>query len=277
MAHIHRAPRGENGPVLVGLAKDAADPGHWSVEDHPITDADIDDFLGGRWYVNVHTPAHEAGEIRAQIGPAAPPPADTTDPTASLGALPATVSGTVTLTATADDNVGVTRVRFLLNGATEIGSDTTSPYSVSWDTTTAPNGQATLTAEAQDAAGNTGVSAPGTTMVNNATAVTLAQLQATIFGPRCSVCHTGGGASLPASMNLSSANASFNALVNVASQQKPSLRRVAPGDSAGSYLVHKLEGGPDIELARMPQGGPFLSTAEINSVRSWIDSGAPNN
>jgi mono/diheme cytochrome c family protein len=114
-------------------------------------------------------------------------------------------------------------------------------------------------------------------MVSNATAVTLTQLQTTIFSPRCASCHTGGGGSLPASMNLTSANATFAALVNVASIGRPSVMRVVPGDSAGSYLVRKLEGGPDIDGVRMPQFGPYLSTAEINSVKSWIDAGAPNN
>ena len=38
--------------------------------------------------------------------------------------------------------------------------------------------------------------------------VTLAQLQSTIFTPICSGCHTGGGATLPSSMNLSNATAS---------------------------------------------------------------------
>jgi hypothetical protein len=53
--------------------------------------------------------------------------------------------------------------------------------------------------------------------------------------------------------------------------------RVRPNDAAGSYIVHKLEGGPDIVGVRMPQGGPFLSVAQIDTVKSWIDAGALNN
>ena len=49
-----------------------------------------------------------------------------------------TVSGTVTMTATATDNVGVAGVQFLLDGANLGAEDTSSPYSLSWNTTTAP-------------------------------------------------------------------------------------------------------------------------------------------
>ena len=63
---------------------------------------------------------------------------DTTAPTVSLTAPAngATVSGTVTLTATASDNVGVAGVQFLVDGNPLGAEDTTSPYSVSWNTTT---------------------------------------------------------------------------------------------------------------------------------------------
>lgn len=276
-AHIHRAPAGTNGPVLVGLVKDAVDLGHWSVEGHVVTATDLADFRAGLWYVNVHTPAHPGGEIRAQIGAAAVPPGDTTAPTATLGAVATTVSGTITLAATAQDAVGVTNVRFLLNGATELGSDASDPYSISWNTTTVPNGPVTLTAEARDAAGNIGLSTAIAVTVSNTAAVTLAQLQTSIFAPKCSGCHTGGGGGLPGSMNLSSANASFAALVNVASLQQPALMRVTPGNAEASYIIHKLEGRAGITGVRMPQGGPFLSTAEIDSVKAWINAGATNN
>jgi hypothetical protein len=84
-------------------------------------------------------------------------PLDTTPPTVSLTAPSdgATVSGTVTVAATASDNVGVVGVQFRLDGAPLGAEDTTSPYSVSWNTTTASNGSHLLIAVARDAAGNT--------------------------------------------------------------------------------------------------------------------------
>src|SRR5439155_13038269 len=72
----------------------------------------------------------------------------------------ATVVGTVTISATASDDIGVAGVQFLLDGANLGAEDTTSPYSVTWDTATATPGAHTLTAVARDAAGNTATSAP---------------------------------------------------------------------------------------------------------------------
>ena len=98
------------------------------------------------------------------------PSGDTTPPTAAITAPAngATVSGTVTLTANATDNVGVAGVQFLVDDNPLGAQDTTPPYSVSWDTTTATNGTHTLTALATDTSGNTGLSAPVTVTVANA-------------------------------------------------------------------------------------------------------------
>jgi glucose/arabinose dehydrogenase/chitodextrinase len=87
--------------------------------------------------------------------------ADTTAPNVSLTAPAngATVSGTVNVTATASDNVGVVGVQFLLDGNNLGTEDTTAPYSVSWNTSTATNGAHVLTARARDAAGNSTTSA----------------------------------------------------------------------------------------------------------------------
>ena len=80
---------------------------------------------------------------------------------------------------------------------------------------------------------------------------------------------------LPSGMNLSSANASFDALVNVQSLQV-SLDRVEPGNPDMSYLVQKLEGTQAVGT-RMPQGQAPLSQAMIDMVRQWITDGAQNN
>jgi hypothetical protein len=96
--------------------------------------------------------------------------ADTTPPTVSLTA-PAnssTVSGTITLSATASDNVGVTKVEFYRDGTTLVGTATISPYSVTDNTTAVANGSHSYTAKAYDAAGNSTVSAASTVTVNNA-------------------------------------------------------------------------------------------------------------
>ena len=77
------------------------------------------------------------------------------------------MTGTVTVTANATDDVGVVGVQFLLDGVDLAAEDTTAPYSVSWATTTATNGAHTLTARARDAAGNATTSSPVGVTVSN--------------------------------------------------------------------------------------------------------------
>jgi glucose/arabinose dehydrogenase len=84
---------------------------------------------------------------------------DTVAPTVAITspANGATVArrSTVTITATASDNVGVTRVDFMVNGAVQC-SDTTSPYSCNWNVPNARNVTYQLQARAFDQAGNVG-------------------------------------------------------------------------------------------------------------------------
>ena len=105
---------------------------------------------------------------------------------------------------------------------------------------------------------------------------TLDEIQAAVFGPSCSSagCHSGGGVSLPTIMDLTSAQASFDNLVNAASLQSPGDVRVIPFDPDGSYLIHKLEGTAAFGQ-RMPAGSPNpLDPALIADIRQWIMDGA---
>ena len=95
---------------------------------------------------------------------------DTTAPTVAITAPTGTLSGIVTVSANASDNVGVAGVQFYLDGALLGAEDTTTPYHVSWNTTTATNASHTLLARARDAAGNFTDSAPLTVTVSNTTA-----------------------------------------------------------------------------------------------------------
>jgi hypothetical protein len=84
---------------------------------------------------------------------------DTTAPSVALTAPAsgATVSNTITLSATASDNAGgsgIAGVTFLVDGSSVGTEDTSSPYSVAWDTLTVANGTHTVAARARDAAGN---------------------------------------------------------------------------------------------------------------------------
>lgn len=105
---------------------------------------------------------------------------------------------------------------------------------------------------------------------------TLDDIQTAVFGPTCSVagCHAGGGAALPGIMNLTSAQASFDNLVNVPSLEVPGAVRVLPFDPDNSYLVQKLEGTAAVG-DRMPAGSPNpLDPALIANIRQWIADGA---
>lgn len=196
---------------------------------------------------------------------------DVTPPVATLVApVAGEVSGTVTVTAEATDDVGVAQVQFFA-GATSIGTATAAPYSVQWNTA-AFSGVQQLTAVAKDGAGNAATSAAVPVTVANESG--LALLQSSIFGPRCSSCHSGSGSVLPGSLNLSSASASYAALVGVNSEQEPgSMKLVNPGDPDNSYLMHKLLGTQAVG-ARMPPTGGALTAAQIGQVRAWIQEGA---
>lgn len=85
---------------------------------------------------------------------------DITAPTVAITAPVdnSSVSGMVTITAEAVDNVGVTMVDFLVDGVV-VGRDSTSPYINSWDSNNSV-GSHILSANAYDGAGNIKSSAP---------------------------------------------------------------------------------------------------------------------
>ena len=102
---------------------------------------------------------------------AAVAPTDTQPPTVAITSpsAGAYVRSTITVKASASDNVKVTNVQFQVDGVNIGVPDTSSPYSISWNTTQASNGSHTLTAIASDAANNRTTSAGITVMVDNAT------------------------------------------------------------------------------------------------------------
>lgn len=75
-------------------------------------------------------------------------------------------SGIITFSATATDDVGVTKVEFYVDNSLK-GTDTSSPYSMTLDSLTLKNGNYTLVGKAYDADGNIGTSASVPFTVNN--------------------------------------------------------------------------------------------------------------
>jgi hypothetical protein len=49
--------------------------------------------------------------------------------------------------------------------------------------------------------------------------------------------------------------------------------RVLPGDADNSMLMHRLTTG-DAQLQRMPATGSYLSTDQLDNIRTWINDGA---
>lgn len=225
---------------------------------------------------------NEANGSYGRIDLGASPPVLGAAPVVTLTTPSGTLKGTVTLSATAQDPISIAKIDFFANSQL-IGTATSSPYSASWDTTTVADGQVNVTATATDVDGNVGTSAVSAVTVGNAAPaqVTLTQLQAQIFTPICSTCHTGAGASLPGIQNLSAGN-TYSNIVNVASIEQPSLLRIKPSDPANSYLIQKIEGAAGITGSRMPQGcgaasNPCLDQATIDLVKTWVSQGAQNN
>jgi hypothetical protein len=99
-------------------------------------------------------------KVPSQVLMGGAPVPDTTLPAVAITSPPngSTVSGSITITANASDNIGVAGVQFRLNGVNLGAEDTTAPYSVAWNTATTAAGVHLLTAAARDAAGNASVS-----------------------------------------------------------------------------------------------------------------------
>ncbi|HEY0510574.1 MAG TPA: cytochrome c [Thermoanaerobaculia bacterium] len=114
-----------------------------------------------------------------------------------------------------------------------------------------------------------------TSVTPGVAAFTFAQIQSQIFTPVCAKagCHAAGSA--PSGLVLD-AGQSYGNLVGHASSESP-LNRVSPGNPDGSYIILKLRGDPSITGERMPLGGPYLTSAQIEGIAAWIRAGAPNN
>jgi hypothetical protein len=96
-------------------------------------------------------------------------------------------------------------------------------------------------------------------------------IQDNVFTPICTQCHI--GTSAPEGLQLDSAH-SYQLLVGVPSNEKPSLQRIKPGDPDNSYMLQKLEGAPGIVGGQMPLGQQPLPQSTLTAIRQWIANGA---
>ncbi len=100
---------------------------------------------------------------------------DTTAPSVAISspANGATVSGTVGISASATDNVGVTKMEILIDG-TIVAQGTAATISYSWNTLNYANGSHTIVARAYDAANNVGSASISVSVQNSTIADTTA-------------------------------------------------------------------------------------------------------
>jgi glucose/arabinose dehydrogenase len=127
------------------------------------------------------SPARIQEDMNAPIGSTPPPPPPDTEPPSVSIVAPvggAVVSGTIDVTASAGDNVGVAGVQIFLDGNPMGAELTQAPYTLSWNTAGAANGVHGLIARARDAAGNTADSAPASVTVDNQSPPPAADLSA---------------------------------------------------------------------------------------------------
>ena len=102
---------------------------------------------------------------------------------------------------------------------------------------------------------------------------TLSSIQREIFNPTCVEHH--GVNDIDGDLDLRDGQ-SYAQLVNHPAFQV-TLDRVEPNDPQSSYLIYKLEGQSGIVGDRMPPSAPFLTSAQIDVIRQWINAGAQNN
>lgn len=114
------------------------------------------------------TATNSAGTVTAQTTVTVTPP-DTTPPAVAITAptTGSTVSGVVSVTANASDNVAVASVQFQLDGAALGAVITNPPYTLSWNTTSTTDGSHTLTAVATDTSHNSATSSAVNVTVSN--------------------------------------------------------------------------------------------------------------
>jgi subtilisin family serine protease len=109
----------------------------------------------------------------------------------------ASLSGLVTVSANASDNVGVTQVEFFRDAGIPLGTDTTAPYEITWNTSNVAPGAYTLYARASDQA------------INRTTSASVPVTVADVVAPTVSLASPTAGSSLSGSVAVY-ANATDN-------------------------------------------------------------------
>jgi mono/diheme cytochrome c family protein len=295
---------GQTGTIQIPLTQNGAKPTEFDVPTGTVlTQPQLTMLMQGSMYIQATSVAFPNGEIRGQITPAGVIVA--WSPLSGLQEVPLVVAtaatGTVATTVdTLGNNVSIFVNTTGVTGVTAIQLDTGAAGTVGTELTNLTLGTMNGTVFNPNQfsvtmfwVGPTGVMNFQNSLlyvnVESATnpmgqlraqiipAPTLTQIQAAIFTPICSSCHNGVGTALPGALNLTSAAASYKALVGQFTAEQPTVEFVSPGNPASSYLIQKLQGAVTISGKQMPLGGPYLSNAQITQISQWISAGPQNN
>jgi mono/diheme cytochrome c family protein len=302
-AAIFQGFAGQTGTIQIPLTQNAANPKEFDVPAGTVlTQPQVTMLLQGSMYIQATSAAFPNGEIRGEIIP--PGITVTWSPLSGLQEVPIVASqatGTAAITVdTLANNVsvfvnttgviGVTTVQLLNGAAGAVGTEVVALTLGTMNGAVFNPNQFSIPMFWVGPAGVTGFQ-NSMWYVNVSTATnpmgvirgqiipapTLTQIQASIFTPICSTCHTGVGTALPGALNLTTAAASYKALVGQFTVEQPTVEFVSPGNPNSSYVIQKLQGTVTISGKQMPLGGPYLSTAQITQISQWIAAGPQNN
>ena len=194
------------------------------------------------------------------------PVADTTAPTVAIANLVAgsTVSGLVSVSVNAADNVGVSRVDLKVNG-TVVASDSTGPYSFSWDSKGVANGMNNLVAIAYDAAGNVATSSTVSVNVSNTVAAPVADTTAPVVAI---VNPTTGAISGTVNVGVNASDNNGSAGINMSIYIDGQLKASGAGSSlAYSWNTRKVSAGTHTIQAVAKDAAGNTSTTSVNVTR----------
>lgn len=95
-----------------------------------------------------------------------------------------------------------------------------------------------------------------------------------VFALNCAFSGCHAGAAPQQGMSLADAVTSYANIVGVASAERSQFERIAPGDSASSYMVMKLRNAPGIGGQPMPFGAYPMAPALVLRIAAWAQQGA---
>lgn len=208
---------------------------------------------------------------------------DTIDPSVSITSPDddTEVAGTITVSATASDNIAVAGVQFKLDGDNIGSEDTSYPYSINWDSNGASDGTHTITALARDTSNNTTTSSGVTIYVLNNAPIAPSNLAgAVVSTSRIDWSWTNnGGSDNYRVVDASSEQAVSPLLAGSATSWSETglnpnvavTRKVAAINAAGTSYSSALSK----TTLSSPPGSLSLDTATTSSVKlSWTSGGA---